>query len=75
MLRPDAPLSICYHGMVEFERKLGNDKTRVRKALRWPFQKGKIQAVITHLRRLQSVLSIAIGSHNAYVTPFENDTR
>lgn len=68
MLRPDAPLSICYHGVVEFEMNLSNDRTRVRKPLRW-FPKDEIQAVITGLRRLRSVLSIAIGSDTAYFNP------
>lgn len=51
--------------MIEFKKKLSKDKTKVRKVLKWPFQKDEIYAVIGRLRNIQSLLTMAIASDTA----------
>lgn len=65
MLEPGAPLEICHNQMMEFQKKLSKDKTKVRKVLKWPFQKDEVHAVIGRLRNIQSVLNTAIMSDTA----------
>ena len=48
--------------MIEFEKKLSKEKSKVRKVLKWPFQKDEIYAVIKRLRNIQSVLNMAIAT-------------
>lgn len=65
MLRPDAPLSTCHSEMLQFQKKLTKNGSKIKKALKWPFQKAETYAVIGRLRNLQSVLDTAIATDNA----------
>ena len=62
MLKPDAPLSLCYNEMLFFQTKLTKGRSKVKKSLKWPFEKGEIKAVISRLRNLKSLLDTAIAS-------------
>ena len=65
MLEPGAPLEICHHQMIKFQKKLSQDKSKIRKVLRWPFEKDEIYAVIGRLGNIQSILNMAIASDTA----------
>ena len=65
MLKDDAPLSICYKEMIAFKTKLVTDKSRkLKKALKWPFRKEEVVALVRRLRHLQSILNTAIATDN-----------
>ena len=67
MLEAGGPLSLCYHEMVVFKRKLTKDQSRFKKSLKWPFQKDEIKVVISRLRNLKSLLDTAIARDQLYV--------
>jgi len=62
MLQTDGPLAICYEEMSAFKRRLSKDQSRIKKALKWPFEKDEIRDAVTRLRNLKSVLDTAILS-------------
>lgn len=62
MMEADAPLSSCYNQMLLFKTKLTRDQSRVKRSLKWPFERDEIKAVIKRLRNLKSMLDTAIAS-------------
>lgn len=62
MTKADGPLTICYKEMLAFQRKLTKDQSRLKKSLKWPFEKAEITDSIAHLRNLKSALDTAILS-------------
>ena len=58
----DAPLNRCYKEMLAFNSKLISNQSRLKKALKWPFQKEEVQAMFSRLRNLKSLLDTAIMS-------------
>lgn len=62
MMEANGPLSICYEEMLRFLTKLTKDGSKVKKFLRWPFEKDEIIAVLGRLRNLKSVLDTAIAT-------------
>ena len=58
----DAPLNRCYEEMLAFNSKLISNQSRLKKALKWPFQKEEVQAMFSRLRNLKSLLDTAIMS-------------
>lgn len=64
MLQEDGPLFICYQEMLTFKRKLSADQSRLRKSLKWPFEKDEVGSAVARLRNLQSALETAIVSDN-----------
>jgi len=62
MLEVDGPLAICYGEMVAFQKKLGRNQSRIKRSLKWPFEKDEIGGVVARLRNLKSILDTAIIS-------------
>ncbi len=62
MIKADGPLVICYGEMLAFQSKLTKDHSRLKKALKWPFEKAEITDSITQMRNLKSALDTAILS-------------
>lgn len=62
MLEGDGPLAICYEEMLTFQKKLRKTQSRIKKSLKWPFEKDEIKDAVTRLRNLKSVLDTAIIS-------------
>lgn len=62
MTKVDGPLAICYKEMLAFQRKLTRDQSRLKKSLKWPFEKAEMTDSIAHLRNLKSALDTAILS-------------
>ena len=62
MIDVNAPLNICYNEMLSFKVKLDKNQSRVKKSLKWPFQKDEVQSVISRLRKLKSILDTAISN-------------
>ncbi len=60
--KADGSLAICYKEMLAFQRKLTKDQSRLKKSLKWPFEKAEINDSIAHLRNLKSALDTAILS-------------
>lgn len=50
--------------MLVFKAKLTKDQSRIKRSLKWPFEKPEVKAVIKRLRLLKSLLDTAIvGDH------------
>lgn len=62
MMDSNGPLAICFEEMLLFKKKLTKDQVKVKRALKWPFKKDEIEAVVGRLRSLKSVLDTAIAS-------------
>ncbi len=62
MMEGGAPLTICYDEMMAFKTRLTKNQSRVKKSLKWPFQKDEVQTVVYRLRNLKSILDTAISS-------------
>ena len=62
IMERDAPLHLCYEELLDIKSKLTNDRSRLKKALKWPFQKEEIQATFLRLRNYKSLLDTAIMS-------------
>lgn len=62
MMESGGSLDICYLEMLAFRTKLTKEPSRIKKSLKWPFEKDEIIAVIRRLRNLRDVLITAIAS-------------
>jgi hypothetical protein len=62
MMEANGPLTICYKKMLSFKTKLTKDQSKIKKSLKWPFEKDEIMVVVSRLRSLKSVLDTAIAS-------------
>lgn len=61
MLQVDGPLAICFEEMLAFRAKLCQDKpSKIKRSLKWPFEKDDIRNAVTRLKELKSVLDTAI---------------
>ncbi len=64
LLEPDAALRLCFAEMQQFMDRVTTQKSKMKKALKWPFQKEEIYQTIGRLQKLQSLLKFAIATDN-----------
>lgn len=64
LLEPDAALRLCFAEMQQFMDRVTIQKSKTKKALKWPFQKEEIYQTIGRLQKLQSLLEFAIATDN-----------
>lgn len=62
MMEADGSLSLCYYEMTVFRSKLTKDQSRVKKSLKWLFERDEIKNVIGRLRNLVSLFDTAVAS-------------
>lgn len=62
MLEVDGPLAVCYEEMSTFKKKLGRNQSRMKRSLKWPFEKDEIGQAVIRLRNLKTILDTAIIS-------------
>ena len=62
MLAKGGPLTLCFEEMLAFKVKLTKDQSKLKRSIRWPFQKEEIQVVVQRLRNLKSILDTAIST-------------
>ena len=60
MIEPNGSLATCYAEMLGLKIKLTSDHSKLKKSLKWPFQKDEILGVVQRLRTLRSILNSAI---------------
>ena len=61
-MKPNGPLATCQREMAAFKTRFDIDTSRVKRALRWPFEKGEVVALIGRLRNMKSNLDTAIAT-------------
>ena len=61
LMTKGAPLDVCFEEMAAFQVKLLQDQSKIKKSLKWPFQKDEVLSVVSRLRRLKSILDTAIS--------------
>jgi len=64
LLEPDAALHLCFAEMQQFMECVTAQKSSMKKALKWPFQKEEVYQMIRRLNKLQTLLEIAIATDN-----------
>ncbi len=64
LLEPDAALRLCFAEMQQFMDRVTTQKSKMKKALKWPFQKEEVYQTIGRLQKLQSLLEFAIATDN-----------
>jgi hypothetical protein len=64
LLEPDAALHLCFAEMQQFMECVTVQKSSMKKALKWPFQKEEVYHMIRRLNKLQTLLEIAIATDN-----------
>jgi len=62
MMNTNGPLTIYYNEMLLFKTNFTKDHSKVKKSLRWSFERDEMNAVVSRLRSLESVLDAAIAS-------------
>ncbi len=64
LLEPDAALRLCFAEMQQFMKRVTTQKSSMKKALKWPFQKEEVYQTIGRLKKLQTLLEFAIATDN-----------
>ena len=60
--KADGPLATCHGEMVVLKGKLGENASKIKRSLKWPFEKRETIALTGRLRNLKSILDTAIAT-------------
>ncbi|KAL6714576.1 hypothetical protein ACLMJK_008001 [Lecanora helva] len=76
MIAEGGPLQLCHKKLLAFKTKIDqNSRSRIRRALKWPFDKAEIQAINERLNGLKVDLLTAIGTDSIELLLLQNESR